>query len=95
MLVRATQRGHFQNRIIEAGETFDCPPEEVALVMLGPAGEQLGWMQPVQWAPLKPIKLRRTPDASPAAAGHSLWPPGGDPESEQNKKLAKPGMFRL
>jgi hypothetical protein len=48
MLVQAMKRGQLGARTIEPGESFECPDEHLALCMIGPAGESLGWMEPAR-----------------------------------------------
>lgn len=65
----ATGKTHELHRVIEPGTEFQCADGQFAPLSTGPAGEQLGWMQP-----LEPVTEAAQPRAAGCADG--LWPVG-------------------
>jgi hypothetical protein len=84
MIVKAARRGLFAHRVIEAGTEFDCPEDQLALLANGPAGEQLGWMEPTTAEgralaarlAKRPLPPAQPPPPAPAGCADGLWPVG-------------------
>lgn len=78
MQVRAVRRGLIGSRVVEPGEVFDCPDDQLALVSHDAAGHSLGWMTPTSRDDaLTVVQLRAKksmkPDPRPC---DGLWPVG-------------------
>jgi hypothetical protein len=98
--VRAIRRGQYANMVFEPGEILELPHDKAGLAHTGPAGEQLGWTEPVSdkgpreggthHGHAMAAYVLAQPIVDQPADG--LWRPG---TGAHDAKLKRVGMFTL